>query len=172
VNTIGVVAGSFDPATRGHGWLIEEAARLVDELHIVIGVNPAKKYLFDEAERGQFLEAMLPDLALCGTPVTLHYLRNDLLVQFAARHQVTHIIRGVRNAVDFSYETQMALVNRKIDPAIRTVYMVPPAELSEVASSTVKGLVGFTDWEAIVRDYVHPSVVEAFRRKLAERGAL
>jgi len=172
VNTVGIVAGSFDPVTFGHGWLIEEAARLVDRLHIAIGVNPAKKYMFEEAERGQFLEAMLPDLKLCGTPVEIHYLRQDLLVQFAARHGGTHIIRGIRNATDFTYETQMALVNRKIDPSIRTVYMVPPAELAEVASSTVKGLVGFTDWENIIRDYVHPSVVDAFRRKLAEKGQL
>jgi pantetheine-phosphate adenylyltransferase len=170
MNTIGIVAGSFDPITRGHGWLIEEAARLVDRLYIVVGVNPAKKYMFDEAERGRFLEEMLPELKLCGTPVDVHYLRQDLLVQFAARNQVTHIIRGVRNAVDFSYETQMAHINRKIDPAIRTVYMSPPAELSEVSSSTVKGLVGFTDWENIVKDYVHPGVVAAFKRKLAEQG--
>ena len=169
METIGVVAGSFDPATRGHAWLIEEAARLVDKLYIVVGVNPAKKYWFDQNERVQFLEALLADLDLKGTPIEIHFLHNDLLVQFAAKHHATHLIRGVRNLVDFGYETNMAGINRRIEPNIRTVYLSPPPEFTEVSSSTVKGLVGFTDWEHIIRDFVHPCVIKGFKRKLQER---
>ena len=85
----------------------------------------------------------------------------------AAKVEATHLIRGIRNNEDFGYETQMALVNRKIAPGIKTVYMAPPPELSEVSSSTVRGLVGFTDWEHIVKGYVHPTVLRA----LAENHA-
>ena len=167
MRTIGVVAGSFDPITHGHEWLIEEAARLVDKLYVVIGINTAKKYSFSDEQRRALVEAVLRDLDLSGTPTEVHFLKNDLLIQFAAKVEATHLIRGIRNNEDFSYETQMALVNRKIAPGIKTVYMAPPPELSEVSSSTVRGLVGFTDWEHIVKGYVHPTVLCA----LAENHA-
>lgn len=170
METIGVVAGSFDPITRGHEWLISEAARLVDRLYVVIGVNPAKKYLFGDADRKRLVEACVADLDMAGTPTTVHFLSNDLLIQFAVKAGATHLIRGIRDTSDFSYETQMALVNRKIAPQVKTVYMVPPPELSEVSSSTVRGLVGFSGWEDIVRGYVHPSVLQAFVDKQAGRA--
>ncbi len=167
MQTHGVVAFSVDPITRGHEWLISEAARLVDRLDLVIGVNPSKKYMFSVDERREMVEATLADMDLAGTPTRMHFLENDLLVHYAAKEGVTHLIRGIRNSEDFNYETQMALVNRKIAPAIKTVYMVPPPELVEVSSSVVRGLVGFTDWERIVAQYVHPAVLAAFKRKLA-----
>lgn len=171
MNTIGIVAGSYDPVTFGHRFLFEEAARLVDRLLIVVGVNPAKKYMFSENERAGFLEAMLPDMDLSGTPVEIHFIRNkDLLVQFAASHGVTHLFRGIRNAADFGYETEMEQVNRKVNPAIRTVFMTSPANISVISSSTIKSLVGHTDWESIVRADIHPSVVDAFKRKLEREG--
>ncbi len=170
MHTIGVVAGSFDPITRGHEWLIGEAARLVDHLHVVIGVNPAKKYTFSDAERRAMVETCVADLDVVGTPTDIHFLSNDLLIQFAVKAGATHLIRGIRDTSDFNYETQMALVNRKIAPAVRTVYMVPPPELSEVSSSTVRGLVGFNGWQDIVKGYVHPCVLAAFEHKLAQRG--
>lgn len=166
--TIGLVGGSFDPITNGHAYLIAEAARMVDELHVVIGVNPAKKYLFAEQERESLVRRVVDDLAL-PTPVQLHFLKGDLLIQLAGRLDVTHLIRGIRSAEDFSYETQMALVNRKIDPSIRTIYLAPPPELTEVSSSTVKGLVGFSDWQSIVGQYVHPEVLAALAGKQTAR---
>ncbi len=168
MNTIGVVAGSFDPITKGHEWLISEAARLVDRLHVVIGVNPAKRYLFSDADRRAMVEAALEDLDKAGTPTEVHFLRHDLLIHFAVRVGATHLIRGIRDTGDFNYETQMALVNRKIAPEVKTVYLVPPPELAEVSSSTVRGLVGFTQWEQIVSGYVHPTVLDAFRRQQAD----
>jgi pantetheine-phosphate adenylyltransferase len=166
MHTIGIVAGSFDPITNGHAWLIAEAARLVDELHIAIGVNPQKKYTFSDDERKELVGRVVDSLRLEGeAKPRIHFLRNDLLIQLAGRVRATHLIRGIRNSEDFNYETQMALVNRRIDPEIRTVYMAPPPELSEVSSSTVKGIVGFTDWEPIVAQYVHPVVLEALRKK-------
>ena len=171
--TIGVVAGSFDPITHGHTWLIRQAAHLVDELHVVIGVNPAKRYSFSSYKRRDLVNAVLDAELDAGSRAStqVHYLEKDLLIQFAQRVGATHLVRGIRDLTDFSYETQMALVNRKIEPAIQTVYMVPPPELSEVSSSTVRGLVGFTDWERIVADYVHPAVLQALREQVAAKGS-
>ena len=166
MHTVGVVAGSFDPITNGHAWLISEAARLVDELHVVIGVNPSKSYSFTDGQRREMVEAVVADLGLDAACVTVHFLKNDLLIQLAGRVGATHLVRGIRNAEDLSYEMQMALVNRRIEPDIRTVYLSPPPELSEVSSSIVKGLVGFNGWEKIVAGYVHPVVLEAFINQL------
>lgn len=170
--TVGVVAGSFDPITHGHAWLIQQAAKLVDELHVVIGVNPAKRYHFDEAQRLALVKAVLRT-ELCPeaqSRTQVHFLKNDLLIHFAASVEATHLVRGIRDVSDFSYEVQMQQVNRKIHSDIQTVYLVPPPELSEVSSSTVRGLVGFTDWEQIVGRYVHPDVLCALREQLACRS--
>lgn len=170
--SIGLVGGSFDPITVGHTHLIAEAARMVDELHVVIGVNPAKKYLFGAEAREKMVRAVVADIGIKGTPVHFHYLKDRLLIHLASDLQVTHLVRGIRSTEDFTYETQMALVNRKINPAIQTVYLVPPPELSEVSSSTVKSLVGFENWEMIVGQYVHPLVLDALKRQhLGSQGA-
>ncbi|WP_063802278.1 pantetheine-phosphate adenylyltransferase [Burkholderia ubonensis] len=169
--TIGLVGGSFDPITLGHAHLFVESARMFDELHIVIGVNPSKKYLFSAEERESLVRQVVADLNITGTPVHFHYLKDRLLIQLAGELGVTHLVRGIRSTEDFTYETQMALVNRKINPVISTVYLVPPPELSEVSSSTVKGLVGFEGWQQIVGQYVHPTVLDALARKhLAKRS--
>lgn len=171
MHTVGVVAGSFDPITRGHEWLIAEAARLVDELYVVIGVNSAKKYTFSDSTRKQLVEAAVADLPLNGTPTEIHFLSNELLIQFAVKHQATHLIRGIRDTGDFNYEVQMASVNRKIAPEVQTIYMTPPPHLSEISSSTVKSLVGVEGWQDIVKGYAHPAVLAAFEKKLAKSKA-
>lgn len=168
--TIGLIGGSFDPITVGHAYLIAEAARMVDVLHVVIGVNPAKKYLFSEIEREDLVAQVIQGMQL-DTPVRLHFLKNELLIQLATKFGVTHLVRGIRSAEDFGYETQMALVNRKINPNIQTIYLTPPPEMTEVSSSTVKGLVGFTDWPQIVGRYVHPVVLAALTDKHAALAA-
>lgn len=167
MNKIGVIAGSFDPITNGHAWLLTEGARLVDELHIVMGVNPTKRYWFTEDERFQMLKDVVKDLDAKspGRRTYVHVLKKDLLIHFCVNLGATHLIRGVRNAADFSYESQMASINFKIDPSVQTVYLSPPSALCDVSSSTVRGFVGCTGWEHVVKDYVHPRVLEAMTRK-------
>jgi pantetheine-phosphate adenylyltransferase len=166
--TICVVAGSFDPITLGHGHLIREAACMFDEMHVVVGVNPTKKYLFSAEERLTLVSDVVRSMEIKDMPVHFHYLKDKLLIQLAGEVGATHLVRGIRSTEDFNYETSMALVNRKINPFIGTVYLVPPPELSEVSSSTVKGLVGFEGWESIVSQYVHPLVLDALKRKHLE----
>mgnify|MGYP000113613248 CR=1 FL=1 len=168
MKTIGVVAGSFDPITNGHVWMIQQAARLVDQLHVVIGQNPAKKGTFTEAQRLELVQAALKDVNFGDTAVQLHILGHGLLVHFAQSVDATHLIRGVRNAQDFTYESDIAVVNRRIAPHIQTVFVNSPPELSAVSSSVVRSLVGFKDWRKIVKEYVHPAVVNAFAVQLGE----
>ncbi len=170
MNTRGVLAGSFDPITRGHEWLVKEAARLVDELDVVIAANPTKKYTFDDATRERLVRAALDDLELPRTKLRLHFLpHKKALVKFADSLGATHLIRGIRNLQDFSYETNLALINKELRPEVRTVFLVTPPELTQVSSSTVKSLVGLEDWEADVQKWVHPAVLEAFRQLEANK---
>jgi len=165
---VGIVAGSFDPITRGHEFLIVEASRLVDELYVVVGVNPSKRYTFTDDQRINMVELSLAELGLCsahsGAPqVTTILNTGNLLIDLAGDLGATHLFRGIRDTNDLNYELQIQAVNRKINPNIQTVFFSPPAEYTEVSSSTVKGLVGFRDWEHIVSRYVREHVIRAFK---------
>ena len=168
---IGIVAGSFDPITNGHVWLIKKAAEIVGEngkLYIVMGVNSSKKYHFSVEERvAQIQEVLLDNLMnRAYQRVEVKVISDDLLISTAKELGATHIIRGIRNAKDFDYECEIQSVNRDIDSSIETIYLVPPPELVKVSSSTVKGLVGFKNWEDIVGKYVNPFIVSEFKKKL------
>lgn len=167
MKTIGIVAGSFDPITRGHEWLIEQASQLVNELHIAIGVNPAKKYTFTPEQRKALVEAVIRDIEFKeGSIPIVHFLENELLINFANRIGATHIIRGIRDASDFSEENRMATFNRKISPNVKSVFMMTPPELTEVSSSIVKGAIGYEGGESAVAKYVHTAVLSALKAKI------
>ena len=165
---IGIVAGSFDPITNGHTWLIGQSAHLMHKLYVVIGVNPSKKSLFTPEERKSMIEETLrmelppEDFAKIRT----RFLEHELLINFAVAKKAHYIFRGIRTTEDFNYEAQMQLVNRKLCPTVETLFMIPPRELTEVSSSTVKGLLGFKGWETAACGYVSPSVLEALKSKI------
>lgn len=165
---IGIVAGSFDPITNGHTWLIGQSAGLMHKLYVVIGVNPAKKSLFTPEERKAMVESTLraelppEDFA----KIRLKFIENELLINFAIAKKAHYIFRGIRNTEDFNYEAQMQLVNRKLSSDVETLFMIPPRELTEVSSSTVKGLLGFKGWEDAAKGYVSESVMQALREKI------
>lgn len=171
MSKIGVVAGSFDPITAGHVWLIGKAAELVGEggkLHVTMAVNPAKKYYFDAETRISLIQTTLENwlpTALFNR-IVVDVIDNDLLINHARRISATHIFRGIRNAVDFNYEADIQQVNLKICSNIDTVFFIPPPDMSSISSSTVKGLVGFDGWENVVEEYIHKSVITAFKEKL------
>jgi pantetheine-phosphate adenylyltransferase len=165
VNTIlvGVVAGSFDPITVGHMAMLNQARRLVDELHIVVGVNSAKTPMFSVQER----QVMI---AMCGFgDCNITFVEDMLLADFAASVKATHLIRGIRNAADYQYEYENQLINQKIQPQIETVFVISPRELTEVSSSVVKGFTRFQGWERIVKDYVHPYVLDKLKEKVGQK---
>jgi pantetheine-phosphate adenylyltransferase len=154
----GMIAGSFDPITHGHTWMIEQAAQLVDKLYVVVGNNPAKKYMFNANDRMDMVNNVCD--RVCGVGYTALYLPHDqLLIDMAKEHQCDILIRGIRNNEDYNYEAQLRLINRRISPEIETIFLMPPRELSDVSSSAVKGLVGCGNWRQIVSEYVDPYVM-------------
>lgn len=159
-----VYAGSFDPVTNGHLWIIEEAAQLFDELIVAIGVNPNKHSTFTIAERAQMLNETLPK----APNLRLEIFGNQFLVRYAQSIGANYIVRGIRSVSDYEYERTMRYVNNDLFPTIRTIFLMPPREYAEVSSTMVKGLVGPEGWEDVIEQYV-PAAVSARLLEYAKR---
>lgn len=153
-----VYAGSFDPITNGHLWMIEHAASLFDELIVAIGVNPQKRAMFDLPQR----LTMLRDATKHFSNVRIDSFENLFLVHYAQQVEANFILRGIRNEDDYSYERGMRYVNAEFSPGILTVFLMPPREYAEISSSFVKGLVGPQGWQEIVPRYIPSGVFRAF----------
>ena len=152
---IGIYAGSFDPPTKGHLWMIGQGAQLFDELVVVLGVNPDKKGFLTGQQRMDALRGMLVDGP---ANVRVEKMQGGFLVDFARRLGATHLLRGIRNTVDFEYEKSMDRMNARMEPALRTVYLLSPPELEEVSSSMVRGFVGVQGWQRWVQECVPANV--------------
>ena len=159
----GVYAGSFDPLTVGHMWMIEEGARLFHRLIVAVGVNPEKKYTFPLEDR----LTMLREATKQFSNVSVASFSNRYLIQYAQLVGATHVLRGIRTESDYEFERTMRNVNGDLDSGICTVFLMPPRGIAEVSSSMVKGLIGPIGWQKIVRKYVPEPV---YRRLVTLRG--
>ncbi len=122
---IGVYAGTFDPPTSGHLWMMRTAAPLFDTLIVAIGVNPEKKCLFSLAERLEMLQLCTVDMP----NVEIDHYGNDFLVNYAQARSARFILRGIRNTNDFGYEICMRHINEDINPSITTIFLTPPSQV-------------------------------------------
>lgn len=153
-----IYAGSFDPVTNGHLWVIKQASLLFDQLILAVGVNSQKKYTFNVDKRIDLLQQ-----------VTLEYanakvlsFNNEYLVNYAKEVDARFIIRGIRNSSDYEYEKIMHNINYDLDPTIETIFLMPPRNISEVSSSMIKSLIGSKGWEQVLAKYVPYEVLEEF----------
>ena len=160
-----VYAGSFDPITNGHLWMIQHASALFDELVVAIGVNPDKKYLFTLEERVSMLRASVSSLK----NIRVTSYEDMFLVHYARQVDAGFIVRGIRNEQDYTYERGMRYVNTELDAQVQSVFLMPPREYAEISSSFVKGLVGPAGWQEIVRNYVPAIVHQKFIERFDKR---
>lgn len=137
---------------------MSRGCELFDELIVVLAVNPEKKGFLSMEARREALEKMA-----AGLPgnVRVEVVPQGFLVDFASNTGATHLLRGVRNTIDFEYEKAMARMNTRMQPEIQTVFLMPPSELEEISSSMVRGFVGLPGWERWVKACVPPCVFEA-----------
>lgn len=131
---IAVYPGSFDPVTSGHFDIIERAARMFENVIVVVAVNSNKTPLFSAAERVEILHEACAGL----TNVEVDTLENGLLVEYAVKRGAKVVVKGLRAVSDFEYEFQMALLNRQLEPTIETMFLMTSAEHSFLSSSIVK----------------------------------
>ena len=128
-----IYAGSFDPITHGHVDVIRRASGLFDRLIVAIGSSQTKKPLFSDQER----VAMVMDVCK-KIPGVEAQVFSGLAVEFAKKTGATCLVRGLRTEVDFTYEMQMALMNRSLAPALETIFIPTAQEFGHVSSSLVK----------------------------------
>ena len=122
-----VYAGSFDPPTNGHLWMISQGLALFDRLVVAIGENPSKNYLFSTEERIDLLRSSIPSCER----LTITHFDNRYLVDYAKEVGAEFILRGIRSPGDYEYERVMRHINSDMAPDINTVFLMPPREMAE-----------------------------------------
>ena len=157
-----IYPGSFDPVTNGHLDIIERGCKLFDEIIIGILVNPEKQPLFTVDERQQMLTEVVQNLSKGRCTVHVDSF-SGLLVNYAVAQQASVIVRGIRAISDYEYELQMALMNRRLQPEIETVFMMPAETYSYVSSRLVKEVFHLG---GIVTGLVPPLVEKRMKEKL------
>jgi pantetheine-phosphate adenylyltransferase len=133
MKTIAIYPGSFDPITNGHVDLIRRACKLFDKVIIAIAQNTNKDSFLSIDQRVKTVETAIEPLTN-----TRVFSFDSLLVDFAREHNAQIIIRGLRAVSDFDYEFQLSGMNKRLNPAIETLFMTPSEEFANISSSLVK----------------------------------
>ena len=152
---IAVYPGTFDPVTNGHLDIMLRAVDLFDRLIVAVALNPKKNPMFSIDKRVQFIENAI------GGRSNIEVLPFDnLLIQFVRAQNACVIIKGLRAISDFEFELQMGLMNRSLDEALETIFMIPSQEYSFLSSNLVKEVANHGgDIEKLVPE----SVAQGFR---------
>ena len=154
---IAIYAGSFDPITKGHIDVVERASKIFDKVILLIAVNSKKQTLFDMSERVEMAKA---SLAHCENALVDHF--EGLTVDYAKKVGAIALIRGVRSMTDFEFEFQIALMNRKMNPDLQTVFLMPHEKYTYLNSSIIRELSRF---RVDVSEFVSQPVVEKLQEK-------
>ncbi len=154
---IAVYPGTFDPVTNGHVDLVERSLRIFSEVIVAVAENPKKAPLFSLEER----IAMLKTATMNYKNVVIEGF-DGLLVDYVKKKGAAAIIRGLRAVSDFEYEMQMALMNRRLDSNIETVFLMPNVEYSFITSTIVKEAASYG---GAVTSLVPPVVVKNLQKK-------
>jgi len=155
---VAIYPGSFDPVTNGHLDLIERGAKLFDRLIVSLLRNFDKQPLFSLDERVEMLREVVRPW-----PNVEVEMFSGLLVDYARLREANVILRGIRAVSDYEYELQMAMMNRKMEPGIETVFMLPAEPYSYLSSRLVREIARLG---GSVKDLVPPIVAERLRAKV------
>ena len=155
-----VYPGSFDPITSGHLNIIRRAANIFDKLIVCVMVNAGKNPMFTLEEREELIRRVTLDL-----PNVEVDCSNELLADYARRRGSCVIVKGLRAGSDFENEFQMALVNRKINPELDTMFLTADSQYMYLSSSMMKEL---GHYGAELSDFLPEEIIPDFRRKLGK----
>lgn len=153
-----IYPGTFDPITHGHSDLVQRAARMFDHVIVAVAANPGKTPAFTLDERVGLARTVLggyDNVEVCGF--------DTLLVQFTQSRGAQVILRGLRAVSDFEYEFQLAGMNRKLAPAIETLFLMPAEQYSYISASLVREIAALG---GDIADFVHPEVRAALAKRL------
>lgn len=159
--SIAIYPGSFDPVTNGHLDLIERGAKMFDRLIVAVLLNVEKQPLFSVPERVE----MLREVTRVWPSVEVDVFEG-LLVDYARRREAGVILRGIRAISDYEYELQMALMNRKLEPHLETVFMMPAETYSYLSARLVREIALY---HGPLQGLVPASVEARLRAKTAKK---
>jgi len=155
-----IYAGTFDPITLGHDDLVRRAAALFDEVILAVADSSSKRPLFTPDERVD-----LARQSLARFPNVRVMRFSGLLIDFARSHGANVILRGLRAVSDFDYEFQLAGMNRKLDPAIETIFLTPAEQYLFISATLVREIAVLG---GDVSRFVHPIVLERLKHKVGK----
>jgi pantetheine-phosphate adenylyltransferase len=162
VKRVAVYPGSFDPMTNGHVDLIRRGCHIFDRVVVAVLRNAEKAPLFDVTERLAMIRAVFRS-----EPKVTVKAFSGLLVDFVRKEKAHVVVRGLRVVSDFEYEFQMALMNRRLDPEVETIFLTPKEELSYLSSRLVKQV---HELGGDVSGLVPPLVLRSLKKRLPQRG--
>jgi pantetheine-phosphate adenylyltransferase len=154
---LAIYPGSFDPITNGHVDVLQRAVGLFDEVIVAVARDNQKQSLFTVEERVTLIQEAIKIERVRVVPF------DGLLVDFAAKQGAVALVRGLRAVSDFEFEFQLALMNRKLSPALETVFLMPREELTYISSRIVKEIARLGGQ---IDAFVPPNVARALRAKL------
>ncbi|MDI6765558.1 MAG: pantetheine-phosphate adenylyltransferase [Bacteroidota bacterium] len=155
---IAIYPGTFDPITYGHIDIIERAGEIFDKVIVMVAQNPGKQPLFSNSERVMMIKKVVSKYK--NVEVDSY---DGLLVEFAKRKKATAIVRGLRAISDFEYEFQMALMNRKLEDNITTVFLMPHEKYTYLNSSLVREIARLG---GDVTEFIPPVVRQILSKKI------
>src|SRR5947207_7520028 len=155
-----IYPGSFDPVTNGHLDVIERARKLFDEVIVAVAHNDEKQPLFTLDER---LDLLQQTVGKIGSVRIAHF--DGLLVDFAAKQEAVAVVRGLRAVSDFEFEFQMALMNRKLQGAVETIFLMPKEEYTYLSSRIIKEI---AQLGGDVSSFVPGIVAKALGKKVSQ----
>ncbi len=157
---VAIYPGSFDPVTSGHLNVIQRAARIFDHLIVCVMVNAGKTPMFNQMERAELIRKVTKDI-----PNVTVDCSNELLAEYAKSKGSCVIVKGLRAGSDFENEFQMALINRKINPNLDTMFLTAESRYMYLSSSTVKEL-GYYDVD--LSDFLPEQIIPDFKKRIKQ----
>ena len=158
---VAIYPGSFDPVTNGHLDILERGLNIFDKIIVAVMHNPVKEYLFTVEERFEMLSTTLKNLKNVEIDTF-----DGLLVDYAAQRKAQAILRGMRAVSDFEYEFQMALMNRRLNRDIQTVFLMTGLRWIFTSSSIIKEAAQFG---GNIEGMVSPSVYQKIKEKFGQK---
>lgn len=152
-----IYAGTFDPFTNGHSDIIERSLRLFDEITVLVAISPTKKPLFSKDERIEMLSEHFREYDSIKVDSW-----SGLLVDYAKKHKIGTLIRGLRPTGDFENEFQMASMNNKLNPDLETVFLITEGQNYYISSTLVKEVYGHG---GDIKEFVPEAVYKHLNKK-------
>ncbi len=155
---IAIYPGSFDPVTSGHLNIIRRAAAIFDKLIVCVMVNAGKRPMFNQDERVDLIRRVTGDIPNVEVDSSC-----ELLAEYARRKGSCVIVKGLRAGSDFENEFQMALINRKLNPELDTMFLTAESRYMYLSSSTVKELGGYN---VDLSDFLPEEIIPDFKKRI------